>query len=323
MNRKRIRGFTLIELLVVIAIIAVLIALLLPAVQAAREAARRSQCLNNLKQLGLALQNYHDTISKFPAGRPGFINDSYDINYMSGFVSILPFMEQQSIYNSWNMQISFDNQASIGPYTLGTVQFTTAAKSIIQTFICPTDTSQPHSPNSLVSITGLAISSYSFCAGTVGPPNGTVNGFNDKTSNTGFAHYLVPHGIQEFTDGTSNTISVGEVVAADGTYKSIPTCPAPNQATTLNSAGYWNTWSANTREESNFRTTVNPLNSPPCTGILLDGLVNAAFGSYHPGGGNFLFADGSVHYLKNTINLPIYQALSTRSLGEVIDASAY
>jgi prepilin-type N-terminal cleavage/methylation domain-containing protein/prepilin-type processing-associated H-X9-DG protein len=323
MNPKRSRGFTLIELLVVIAIIAVLIALLLPAVQAAREAARRSQCVNNLKQIGLALQNYHDIQLKFPAGRPGYVSDSYDINYTSGFVAILPYMEQQNLFNSWNQQVCFDNQASIGPYILGTVQFTTVVTTVIQTHLCPSDISAPHNPNSWVSITGLATSSYAFCAGTVGPPNGTVNGFNDKTSNTGFAHYLVPHGIPEFLDGTSNTISTGEVIAADGTWKTIPTCPTPNQATTLASAGYWNVWSANSREESNFRTTVNPLNSPPCSGLVLDGLLNGAFGSYHPGGANFVFADGSVHFLKNTINLAVYQGLSTRSLGEVLSSDQY
>jgi prepilin-type processing-associated H-X9-DG protein len=227
------------------------------------------------------------------------------------------------MFNSWNMSYSFDNQASIGPYVLGTIMFTTVAKSSLPTFMCPSDVSQLYNPNSLVSITGLACSSYAFCAGTVGPPNGTVNGFNDKTSNTGFAHYQVPHGISEFLDGTSNTISVGEVVGADGTYKTIPTCPAPNNATTLNSAGYWNVWSANSREESNFRTTVNPVNTPPCTGLVLDGLLNGAFGSYHPGGANFLFADGSVHFIKNTVNLAVYQAISTRSLGEVVSADQF
>src|SRR5438067_386874 len=98
----RRRGFTLIELLVVIAIIAVLIALLLPAVQAAREAARRAQCVNNLKQLGLALHNYHSINNIFPSGRPGDDPSHNDSNAASNWVSTLPQMEQQQMFNAWN-----------------------------------------------------------------------------------------------------------------------------------------------------------------------------------------------------------------------------
>src|SRR5438093_2413539 len=102
------RGFTLIELLVVIAIIGVLIALLLPAVQAAREAARRSQCVNNLKQMGIALHNYHDTLGAFPAGRPAYVADNGDRANNSGFVSMLNNMEQTPLYNAWNFNVLFD-----------------------------------------------------------------------------------------------------------------------------------------------------------------------------------------------------------------------
>src|SRR3954452_12742773 len=112
------RGFTLIELLVVIAIIAVLIALLLPAVQAAREAARRAQCVNNLKQIGIAIHNYHDVQGKFVAGRPcnTQATAALDLNAMSGFVSILGHIEGQALYNAWNFSAGFGDTSG-GTYT--------------------------------------------------------------------------------------------------------------------------------------------------------------------------------------------------------------
>jgi len=315
-------GFTLIELLVVIAIIAVLIALLLPAVQAAREAARRSQCINNLKQIGLALHGYHDLHLTFPAAKPGHKPVPPDVDNMSGFVSILPFMEQQAMYNAWNMQILFDNQTVAG-YQLGVVQFTTVATSTMAAYLCPSDTSSPRINASVAGVSGLGTTSYAFSAGNYGPPNATVNGFDIKANNTGFAHYQNPRKMTDFTDGLSNTIAVGETVANDLTYKGSPNCPPPFNTTSLNSAGIWNAWSVCGRFTASFRTTANPLNTVPCTGGLLAGRQNGAFGSNHSGGGNFLLGDGSVRFVKTTISLPIYQALSTRAFGEVVSSDAF
>jgi prepilin-type N-terminal cleavage/methylation domain-containing protein/prepilin-type processing-associated H-X9-DG protein len=340
----RRRGFTLIELLVVIAIIGVLIALLLPAVQAAREAARRSQCVNNLKQIGLALQNYHDTVGTFPAGKPGHINASNDMDNHSGFVAILPFMEQAPLYNAWNFLIMYDNQtgqtygtaAPCGPCVAGPIVMafnsavaanSTVGVASINSFLCPSDnyTSKTFGWNGFQ----MAIGSYAFNAGNIGPPNaGCI-----KTCNNGFAFYAIPVGMRDIIDGTSSTLAVGETVCNDGTYKGQTTCP-PNSnavvsggisatATLGPNNGIWNLWSVNGRLTSTFRTTVNPLNTKPCFGLVLAGAQNGAFGSFHSGGANFVFADGSVHFLKDSISLPVYSALGTRNGQETISADQY
>jgi prepilin-type N-terminal cleavage/methylation domain-containing protein/prepilin-type processing-associated H-X9-DG protein len=332
------RAFTLIELLVVIAIIAVLIALLLPAVQAAREAARRSSCVNNLKQLGLALQGYHDVVGSFPAAKPGHVTNTADLNYMSGFVSILPFMEQSSMYNAWNLTVMFDPQASqvfllalnlpgssaSGPQYVA--MNTSVSVSVINSYLCPSDTTAhilSVSTNGFLANT-LAASSYAFSAGNFGPPNTGGPPFNIKTANNGFAFYQNPVGIRDILDGTSNTFSVGETIANDGVYKGVSVCAANSGSpgSNLITNNVFNAWAVCSRMSSLFRTTVNPPNTKPCFGILA-GVDNGAFGSFHPGGTNFAFADGSVHFIKDTINLGVFQALSTRNLGEVISSDQY
>jgi prepilin-type N-terminal cleavage/methylation domain-containing protein/prepilin-type processing-associated H-X9-DG protein len=328
------RAFTLIELLVVIAIIAVLIALLLPAVQAAREAARRSSCVNNLKQIGLALQGYHDVGGSFPAARPGHVTSSADLNYLSGFVVILPYMEQSSMYNAWNFQVMFDPQTgqtylaslnlpgvpAAGPQYVA--MNTSVSVSVINSYLCPSDPTAriiSSATNGFLANT-LATNSYAFSAGNFGPPNSGIL----KTTNNGFAFYQNPVGIRDILDGTSNTLSVGETVANDGNYRGQTVCPANSApaGSTLLTNNVFNAWAVCIRLGSSFRTAANPPNTKPCFGALA-GVDNGAFGSFHPGGTNFAFADGSVHFIKDTINLGVFQALSTRNLGEVISSDQY
>jgi prepilin-type N-terminal cleavage/methylation domain-containing protein/prepilin-type processing-associated H-X9-DG protein len=201
------RGFTLIELLVVIAIIAVLIALLLPAVQAAREAARRIQCVNNLKQIGLALQNYHSSFDSFPPGglvsrtSSGALHNSTCWGSWSAHTMILPFMEQGAVYNSLNLW--FVNQGDAKSDVMQTTGITTK----ISAFLCPSSPPPPGGPsNTFNGYVPTGNSYFASCGSSLmydgrqgaGAPNGL---FQVQGS---------VYGIRDVTDGTSNTIAFGE-----------------------------------------------------------------------------------------------------------------
>jgi prepilin-type N-terminal cleavage/methylation domain-containing protein/prepilin-type processing-associated H-X9-DG protein len=322
----RRRGFTLIELLVVIAIIAVLIALLLPAVQSAREAARRAQCVNNLKQIGIALHNYADTYGIFVDNRPGNNVAADDSSAASGFVSLLPFLEQQNMFNAWNFQLDFDVPEAGFARNPGGVEDLTVAQSRLSVFVCPSDPSGPSfstvplGRDDIPSLAGLATCGYAFCAGTGGPPGhhadttGVYSVSDVKHTNNGFADYSNNLTFASITDGTSNTIAVGETTYNDGIYQG---------SNTAGLNGVWNVWTIGQRFSATFRVTKNPLNTPPGKGFTDGGWSNGAFGSQHPGGGNFLFVDGSVHFLKNTINYSIYNYLATHGMGEIISSDSY
>jgi prepilin-type N-terminal cleavage/methylation domain-containing protein/prepilin-type processing-associated H-X9-DG protein len=336
---RRRKGFTLIELLVVIAIIAVLIALLLPAVQAAREAARRAQCINNMKQLGLALHNYHSINNCFPSGRPADDPINNDSNAMSTWVSVLGQLEQQPLFNAWNFSITWNDPSVSGVYAPSCIPpvNTTVATTKLNVFLCPTDSpvlpvanTSASTRNDIPHVANLALSNYSVCVGVLGPPStggdsiaafGVAYSTADvKHLNEGFADYGLPKKMKSFADGTSNTFAVGETAYDnDGSWygTQIGTCGGVNPM--------FNAWSITLRHSSNFRATKNPLNTLPGIGYSGGGLcgTNAAFGSRHPGGGNFLFADGSVRFIKNSISMPVYWALSTRSDGETISADSY
>jgi prepilin-type N-terminal cleavage/methylation domain-containing protein/prepilin-type processing-associated H-X9-DG protein len=324
--RHRGRGFTLIELLVVIAIIAVLIALLLPAVQAAREAARRVQCTNNLKQLGIALHGYHDALGALPMGyaaRGPFVDGATDTAPGWGWAAmILPQLEQAPLFNAANFGLAVSAPANA-----------TAIGAPLLTFLCPSDLTNGPFPVTDASGNVLAIAapaSYAACVG--GNESDTATGINNDGLGMGVFYRNSRVRIADITDGTSQAIAVVERAW----------CKAN---------GVW----AGAIPNGTIRR--GPQNSCPTTGALFypaatlvqahchmintnsdpDGGLDDC-SSLHPGGANFLFADGSVHFLKNiladgahlpsgaTIYTPaqvVFQALATRAGGEVISADSY
>jgi len=354
---KRRNGFTLIELLVVIAIIAVLIALLLPAVQAAREAARRAQCINNLKQLGLAAHNYASSNGCFPyQSQANFINNNQGWS-TSWADSILSQIENSAMYNSLNFSLLMTDGAN-----------TTVGYSFVATLLCPSEdkTDRPASPwapsNYAANVGGPgAISQWS---GVIVP--GKNAWYNN--SNNGAV------GFQSVTDGTSNTAMFSEhlfgLSGPDGSRGIIvnradprairamflapaPTNMTPDDATngpanalafaqscaniagttvsqgTRNVGCHWNLGMAYTIP-NNAYSHVNAPNTPRCTytgsqdtTYWCGTMCSAAPTSNHSGGVNVGMADGSVKFIKNTISLQTWWALGTRNMGEVISSDSY
>jgi prepilin-type N-terminal cleavage/methylation domain-containing protein/prepilin-type processing-associated H-X9-DG protein len=304
-------GFTLIELLVVIAIIAVLIALLLPAVQSAREAARRTQCVNNLKQIGLALHNYHQTVEAFPRGQHcpmggNMVGNMYDRGCW--FQSVLPFIEQRDHGDA--IQAFVDNQVS---YTYNAT-FTTY---VIQSLICPAD---PNSPKTKTA-TGVQgfHGNYVTCAGSTEFFNNTSNPKIDGTDLNGLFYVASHTRLADVTDGTSNTLMASEIIVS------------PDTTTHDNRGRYGNAYQGHALFSTQYppNTKVgdlslycNPIPMAPCQALGRSPAVQSAR-SYHAGGVNSLLADGSVRFLKNTINPVPYQGLGSRGLGEVISADAF
>lgn len=301
-------GFTLVELLVVIAIIGVLVALLLPAVQAAREAARRAQCVNNLKQIGLAAQLHHETFKEFPPGRvgrgpcaaSGSASESAGKNMKaSGFVEMLPFIELQALYDLgdwdnggiWNDDVTWDDAPRR--------QMITSQPSA---FVCPSDNLEPEfqpAANTWGSVPP-ATTSYALCEGDLGAGSG-VSLTVIKCKNTGLFLYGQSIPIRQISDGLSQTFLAGETVEGH-----------------IN--GSKNCWNFASRLSSSLRSTDNPLNTRRGQPAKLStgSQVNGSFGSTHSGGGNFALADGSVDFIIDSIDLDTYQDYSTIAGGEVI-----
>jgi prepilin-type N-terminal cleavage/methylation domain-containing protein/prepilin-type processing-associated H-X9-DG protein len=337
MNRTdRRRGFTLIELLVVIAIIAVLISLLLPAVQAAREAARRLQCVNNLKQLALAAANYADVNGTLPGDAYSSPTSPY-FNDLSSLARLTPYYEQSNVFNG----INFSQHA----YDTGNI---TAMGTGLANLWCPSDPSVSQSaPNPSGGLPPgnwrVQFSSYSGCAGPWfqnfyiwAQFNEPANYATQQATMYGLIYDNSKVSLAQITDGTSNTILFGEMA---------------HGALTGASASTFNEWLQAMNEDGSPLTTTDRPNAFKHAALSqgYNSLLGDA-GSFHPGGCNFAFADGSVHFLKDSIsswpidpnngNFPdgialpagldwgtakprVYQALSTRSSGEVIGADQF
>ncbi len=363
--KTRHRGFTLIELLVVIAIIAVLIALLLPAVQAAREAARRAQCTNNLKQIGLAVHNYHQATNAVPPSGTrsgGWNNYQPGVDFIQEYsmkTHLLPYLEQQQVFNSFNMNwdpgpIGASNQYQA---TGGAIN-STAYLIKIAGFLCPSDTNPGNSavantnyPNNIGTQRGYAQIDWT--------PNGPfyqsswdsaihdVISFDDVTD--GLSSTAI---FSEWVKGTGNIGTDGLGMVYGGAGNPI-TCDnslrgTPNPDYTLyttkcqnNTARFWafkgEYWHLSDTGRGGFYTHTTPPNQRSCYCSESGGraalptlplpwdydpetLIGAS--SSHPGGVNVLFMDGSVRFIKNSVNYQAWLAIATTAQGETVSSDA-
>ncbi|WP_165069561.1 DUF1559 domain-containing protein [Paludisphaera rhizosphaerae] len=336
------RGFTLIELLVVIAIIAVLIALLLPAVQAAREAARRAQCVNNMKQIGLAMHNYESATGSFPpaklwsatsgttagpndgTGGKGFVLNT------TAFVLILPQLEQMQMSNAYNYSLPSCPATNASPNLTvvgGNTSYlanTTVTSSVLNAYICPSDTDlQPYNA-------------------TASTSNGAYNGFNSQRSN-----YILPCGryyeaynLSFFTttpldggifSGSDRSTKLAQIT--DGTSNTTLSLESRRQKTTTAYGAYWGQglWTSThgivyaRTYTTNWPSTMP--NGPATVAQVANnpGRLGYAWSisSRHSGGVNTGFADGSVKFIKDSINPDVWFAINTLAGGEVVSADQY
>lgn len=325
-GRRREAAFTLIELLVVIAIIAVLIALLLPAVQQAREAARRTQCKNNLKQYGLALHNYHDANNYFPMGGTGWPWDPAPAGgpKISWQIRVLPYMDQAPLYNRFPM----DQNDPKGATPAGANKAYWA--NVMPYFVCPSDAQMIENP--LWGNGGPSQTNYGGSLGSQTTPsaNSSCQPFMSFAQNNGdhgnvwgksnlsgmFARIMAHIKMGDVTDGTSAVIAVGEI---------LPSCHD-------HLGGAWDVNGMGNAHQS----TITPINNfetcswaPPSmvaskvafnTGCRMQNNWNYSwsFRSLHTGGAQFLFVDGSVHFLNQNIDMQTYQRLGGRADNQVV-----
>jgi len=310
MTRKKI-GFTLVELLVVIAIIGILVALLLPAIQAAREAANRTECNNKLKQIGVALHNYHDTHGRF---MPGMFDNHQQTEgrprRKTWYMCSLPFMEQQGYYDIL-MQLEVANTQA--PFSW------TDARTVVEAFVCPSDPKGGRPNRNNQGFHG----NYVLCwgSGNSGAAGNTndLGGMFYSRSNTRIADVL---------DGTSNTIMGSEIALTDPTASLYNGNPGSNCGGDHDLRGRY----FNGLHMSGLFTAIRPPNTTvgdrhnycnnalwaPCRQCAGD-YTEVHARSRHPGGVNVLYADASVSFVSGDMDQALFQALGTREGGEVTD----
>lgn len=308
-------GFTLIELLVVIAIIGTLVALLLPAVQAARESARRTQCINNLKQVGTAVLNFENTNNYLPNGWyvPG---DNLGVNGYGGYCTrILPFLEQGALYNAYNWSDSWwdlDNS--------------TVVRTRIGTYLCPSSPVEPVR-NGLLAIAGTSYPDRSMAIGDYIILRGYLDYFTipQPTDNRvlGMLMTIVTNDdtpmLAEVTDGLSQTAMIGEHAGRPQYWVKGQKVSDTNAYFAFD--GGWASY------QSNWLRTFLADGQTSVTSGLGPCVVNCNNGwgvyAFHPGGVNVVFGDGSVHFLKDSLSSSVFYALLTKQRGEVLSANDY
>jgi prepilin-type N-terminal cleavage/methylation domain-containing protein/prepilin-type processing-associated H-X9-DG protein len=346
-HSRRSRGFTLIELLVVMAIIGVLIALLLPAVQQAREAARRARCVNNLKQLGLALHNYHDTHAVFPPAAQGGLGSVY-MNF-TGYSMILPYLEQSNVFNTFN----FSMARYSGPtayYGWTAAANTTAYGQVLEVFLCPSNRSGAETPFTQYefgavqwNVQNPGVTDYVFSGGA-SPV--VYAGFGDR-SKRGVIGFDTTTQIRDIIDGTNSTFLMGEAIGGDTNNRYYAIGYGTNRVCVSRSS-----YPSFTAHYDNLMyMAYGRRRVLSATEVTIGGLLGVTvdrtgyfyppkdcpyesqtdffdptatqqlpnFRSVHPGTVHFLMADGSVRGISGNIESTVYMALSTMAGQESID----
>lgn len=330
MNQKvgrDVRGFTLIELLVVIAIIAVLISLLLPAVQSAREAARRAQCINNLKQVGLTIHGFHDVNGQFPSSiRPSGLTTAPRI---AGTLRLLPYMDQKPLYDSYNLQVTWGDPVN-----------STLVKTRLSVFLCPSSPAEaarldgipelsPWSPGvaSITDYSGIAGIDSRLYSSNLVSKSGSGNGILEKNATVTIA---------SVSDGLSNTILFAESAGRPFNYRKGGRLFSANQSLSRVNGGGWSRPASDITFKGSSADGSSVIGPCPLNCTNGDDIAKAAFPhpiyntegtseiyAFHPGGANILLGDGSVRFVKETTSLRVFASLITRDGGEVISADSW
>jgi prepilin-type N-terminal cleavage/methylation domain-containing protein len=324
------RAFTLIELLVVIAIIAILIALLLPAVQQAREAARRTQCRNNLKQLGLALHNYHDTFNTLPFGWMA----GFDLNVSAWGIMILPYLDQAPLYNQWESTVPAFNEAAalFQPATAVQGNLDVIA-TVLPAYVCPsTSELEKHNYTLPANAAGSGVppinltwtaarSDYIATSGVRGVYAGIAYSGSAGGDREGALRGVgldggVCHKFRDFRDGSSNSFLVGERVGGTNIYRNGKIDPAAAPFGVANGGGWGDFlngehWIDGALYDGTFGS------GGPCA-INCTNLRSAGYYSFHVGGAQFLMGDGAVRFISENVDAHTFASLITIKKGEVV-----